>query len=433
MLGNAGIIRDNQYMQPLPGFLAGRVCIKMKNGKCRMGSKGNGADQAPEATAEKLTLLYEGIQQLNVGVSIFDAGLLLVTFNHRYLELLDLTEEVVHEGMHLATLLRHLAERGDYGDADIDELVQKAIEPLHTMTGPLIFERRSANGTILEVNTQQLQSGGYITIHTDITRRKQREEELLHSEKLAALGGLVAAIAHDLNTPIGNTLMVASTLHQQTREINKSLATGLKKSMLEAYLADANSATDMMMLNLYRAGELISSFKQVAVDQTSSERRPFRLKEFVNEILITLRPTLRTTPYTVESNIPDNIRMDSFPGPLGQVITNFINNAILHAFDGSPHGTVRIEVRQLDETHIEMKVSDDGKGIPKEHMDRIFDPFFTTKRGKGGSGIGLSIVYTSVTGVLGGSLAVESEVGRGTTFTLVLPNVAPAVAVAVDP
>jgi len=255
----------------------------------------------------------------------------------------------------------------------------------------------------------------------------QAQDELLRSEKLAALGSLVAGIAHELNTPIGNSLMVASTLGDQTKEINQAFAVGLRRADLENFLSEATEASEQLQRNLFRASELINSFKQVAVDQTSSQRREFGLAEVVAEILLTLRPMVKKTPYIIDSEVPDDVLMDNYPGPFGQVITNLIQNAIVHGFDGGPKGRVLIEARPIDDHQVMLRVSDDGKGIPESHLRRIFDPFFTTKLGQGGSGLGLNVVHTIVTGVLGGHISVDSEIGRGTTFTVIFPIVAPKV------
>jgi PAS domain S-box-containing protein len=253
------------------------------------------------------------------------------------------------------------------------------------------------------------------------------QEELVRSEKLAALGSLVAGVAHELNTPIGNSLMVASTLADQTRMLTNHYqsGSGLKRSMLEGYIADANKAGDILIRNLHRAANLVVSFKQVAVDQTSSQRRSFALAEMVSEIMLTLSPTLKKTSYKVEQKIADGLVLDSYPGPLGQVLANLVNNALLHAFEGRESGLVAIEARESTDGWIEMTVRDDGIGIQPVNLSRIFDPFFTTKLGAGGSGLGLNITHNIVTGILGGRIRVQSKIGNGTTFTLHLPVAAP--------
>ena len=255
---------------------------------------------------------------------------------------------------------------------------------------------------------------------------KQAQSDLVRSEKLAALGAMVAGIAHELNTPLGNSLMVASTLVDQTRTLQSQLASGLKRSALEAFMSDAHTAGDILVRNLHKASELVTSFKQVAVDQTSAQRRVFYLDEVIAEIILTMRPSIKKTPYEIDFMVPPDIGMDSFPGALGQVITNLINNALAHAFEGRDHGSVRIAARIMDDAHIELSVSDDGVGIPADNLHRIFDPFFTTKLGRGGSGLGLNIVYNIVARVLGGAIRVESAAGQGTRCIILIPAQAPA-------
>ncbi|HZW22128.1 PAS domain S-box protein [Noviherbaspirillum sp.] len=273
--------------------------------------------------------------------------------------------------------------------------------------------------------TEELQQANMELAHALETLNKA-QEELVRSEKLAALGSLVAGIAHELNTPLGNSLMVASTLVDQTRSLTQNYqGNALKRTMLENYLGDASKAGDILVRNLQRAANLVTGFKQVAVDQTSSQRRKFSVAEVVSEIMLTLWPTLKKTSFVVRQNIPDALLMDSYPGPLGQVITNLVNNALLHGFDGRQSGTVSIDAETGTDGWLELKVKDDGVGIPAANLNRIFDPFFTTKLGAGGSGLGLNITHNIVTGILGGRIRVQSEAGAGSTFILTLPLVAP--------
>ncbi|KRB84635.1 PAS domain S-box protein [Noviherbaspirillum sp. Root189] len=289
-------------------------------------------------------------------------------------------------------------------------------------------EIRELNATLEQrviERTEELQQANQELADTLETLNKA-QEELVRSEKLAALGSLVAGVAHELNTPIGNSLMVASTLADQTRSLNGSYREhGLKRSMLESYIADAGTAGDILVRNLQRAADLVTSFKQVAVDQTSSQRRRFSVSEVVSEIMLTLWPTLKKSAFTVQQSIADSLLMDSYPGPLGQVITNLVNNALLHGFEGRQTGNVRITAHLSGEGWMELTVHDDGVGIPSANLGRIFDPFFTTKLGAGGSGLGLNITHNIVTGVLGGRIRVQSEVGVGSTFILSLPLAAP--------
>ena len=253
------------------------------------------------------------------------------------------------------------------------------------------------------------------------------QEDLIHQEKLAALGSLVAGIAHELNTPIGNSLMVASTFEAQTGEIREHFSNGenFRRSDLLGYLENACTTTEILMRNLQRAADMVTNFKQVAVDQTSTQRRTFLLSEVVAGNILTLLPSIRRTPFEVVQRVPDELMMDSYPGPLGQVIANLVNNAIMHAFDGRSEGIVELVAEYEKSDWITLHVRDNGNGISNANRERIFDPFFTTKMGVGGSGLGLHIVHSIVSDILGGRITVSSEEGRGTCFTLSLPLEAP--------
>lgn len=219
--------------------------------------------------------------------------------------------------------------------------------------------------------------------------------------------------------------MIASTLLDHAQDLSKEFTVGLTRSGLAKYIAEVSSASDVLVRNLQKAAGLISSFKQVAVDQTSSQRRKFCLDDVVAEIVLTLSPRINKTNYTIYTNIPRELELDSYPGPLGQVLTNFINNALIHAFEGRPNGQVSISAKVISDQTILLNVYDNGVGIPPENIRRIFDPFFTTKLGAGGSGLGLNIAHNIVTALLGGRVQVQSTLGLGTTFSLTLPKEAP--------
>ncbi|MBI1771637.1 MAG: HAMP domain-containing histidine kinase, partial [Burkholderiales bacterium] len=219
----------------------------------------------------------------------------------------------------------------------------------------------------------------------------------------------------------GTSVTVASTLAQHTDNVLAEFEKGLRRSVLEEYLRNAKTGADLLLRNLSKASELVISFKQVAVDRASANRRVFALDEMLSELILTMGPAIRKTRHDVVHNVPAKLMMDSYPGPLGQVVTNLINNAFIHAFEGDYRGTVSITARIFDESFVEVTVRDNGKGIPDGNLGRIFDPFFTTRLGLGGSGLGLNIVYNLVTGILGGNIMVESEVGKGTCFKISLP------------
>lgn len=250
------------------------------------------------------------------------------------------------------------------------------------------------------------------------------QDDLIRSEKLAGLGALVAGVAHELNTPIGNAVMVASSLQLQEQELRKAMQQGLKRSAFDAFLTELHESTDIISRNLRRAAELISSFKQVAVDQSSYQRRRFDLADVLHELRLTLTPTLRKAQVELLEDASPGLQMDSYPGPLTQVLMNIVNNAVMHAFDGSEQPSIHIQARRADDQQIRLDIRDNGCGIPAANLPRIFDPFFTTRLGQGGSGLGLHIVYTLVRDLLHGHIDVHSD-SHGTCFTLLLPETAP--------
>lgn len=252
------------------------------------------------------------------------------------------------------------------------------------------------------------------------------QEVLIQSEKLSSLGSVVAAVAHELNTPIGNSRTVATSLLEFTRQLEARFATGLARSDLMTYLEKARQCSELIDRNLERAGDLIYAFKEVAVDRASSQRRKFDLKTVIDEVLDTFLPTLKHSPYRFEIELPDGVACDSYPGPLGQVLINMVNNAVVHGFGGREHGVVRVQAETLPGDWIRLTISDDGAGIAPQDLPRIFDPFFTTRLGQGGSGLGLNIVHNIVTGLMGGRIGVESRVGEGCRFVVEFPRQAPA-------
>ncbi len=253
-------------------------------------------------------------------------------------------------------------------------------------------------------------------------------EQLVQREKLASLGSLVAGIAHELNTPIGNALTVSTALNDIHRQFAGEVASGqLKRSALDRFVTENHEATALIERNLQRAATLISHFKQVAVDQASVRRRRFDLAAMVVDVLSTLSPRLKRSPHRVEVDIPPGLVLESYPGPLEQVLTNLIENSLIHAFDPGRMGTIRLSATAAD-GRIRLRFEDDGRGIAADVRHRVFDPFFTTRLGQGGSGLGLYLVYNLVHGHLGGSIRLLDGAGPGACFIVELPAVAPAAA-----
>ena len=252
------------------------------------------------------------------------------------------------------------------------------------------------------------------------------QEELLRRDKLAALGTLVAGIAHELNTPIGNSLVVCSTMAERTRQLRDSVASGLRRSTLETYLGQAAEADAIVLRNLQRAANLVSSFKEIAVDRASSQRRCFALDQFIADLMLTLAAPLRDSGFTLRLDIAPRLLMDSYPGALSQALAYLFENCVRHGFEGRSHGRIAIRAAAADDGEIALSIADNGVGIAAADLRHIYDPFFTTKLGSGGSGLGLHITHNLVSNVLGGRIDVASDAASGTTFTLYLPATAPA-------
>ena len=238
----------------------------------------------------------------------------------------------------------------------------------------------------------------------------------------------MAAAATEIYTPVGVGVTGASTLAEETARLKSLFQTGaMKRSDLEAYVGTAATISRLLLGNMERAATLIQSFKDVAVDQTSEERRTFRLKAYIDEVLSNLGPMLRRAEHRISVDCDDELEVDTYPGALSQILTNFVMNALLHAFSDDMRGEMLIVVRGVyadgrETDQVELRFSDNGRGIAQENLSKIFDPFFTTMRGRGGSGLGLNIIHSLVTGPLQGQIAVESQVGVGTTFIVRFPR-----------
>jgi PAS domain S-box-containing protein len=277
----------------------------------------------------------------------------------------------------------------------------------------------------VQQRTEQLQAAN-ADLSQALRTLEQARDSLVQSEKLASLGALVAGVAHELNTPIGNGLMVASTLNERMRAFAQTIKQPMQRSTLEQFITDGQQASDLLLRNLDRAASLVSSFKQVAVDQTSEKRRQFELSALVDEVVLTISPTTHRAQCDIHTDIAPDLLLDSFPGPLIQVLTNLIDNAVKHGFAPGQSGTLTILGRPAGTGHVTLTVKDNGRGVAPEHVKHVFDPFFTTRLGQGGSGLGLHIVHNIVTSMLGGQIDIHTEVGVGTVFTLTLPVTAPA-------
>ncbi len=251
------------------------------------------------------------------------------------------------------------------------------------------------------------------------------QQNLIDAERLAALGGLVAGVAHEVNNPIGISLTVASSFARRAEMFEQELRTEpLRRSKLDEFVKSSRDAAGQLVANLHRAGELIQSFKQVAVDRSHAERRQFNLSEATDQIVASLKPVLKKAAITLSVDVPEGLFIDGYPGSYGQILTNLFLNAANHAFADGRSGAITISARARGSDDVEIIFADNGAGMTPDVQRQAFDPFFTTRRNEGGTGLGLHIVYNLVTQQLGGRMMLESRLGQGTTFRIIMPKVA---------
>nr|WP_314901010.1 HAMP domain-containing sensor histidine kinase [uncultured Deefgea sp.] len=241
----------------------------------------------------------------------------------------------------------------------------------------------------------------------------------------SSLGRLVAGIAHEINTPIGIGVTASSTLHSELKQIAAEIDSGkLGKNRLLSFVNTAIENVLVTERNLQRAAELVKSFKEIAVDQNSDIRRRINVSDYLNEILLNLSPSVKHTPYRWIAQCNPSIEADTYPGSISQIIANFINNSLLHGFEGKSNGLMKIELTQGAAGKLILDYRDDGNGMDENTQKHIFDPFFTTKMGRGGSGLGMNIVYNLITQQLKGSIEIHSQPNQGVHFHCVFPVLA---------
>ncbi|MBR0694334.1 ATP-binding protein [Bradyrhizobium lablabi] len=297
--------------------------------------------------------------------------------------------------------------------------------------------QRGPNGNIVGVNvaaeeiTERKRSEREIraardAAETALHHLQETQASLIEAEKLAALGRLVAGVAHEINSPIGTSLTVASVLERKCADFAAEAARGkLKQSSLKNFIEVVESASSLLVGNLNRAAELVQSFKQVAVDRSYLDRREFDLTELTEQVLLSLRPALPKNKLTLEVDGAPDLAMNSYPGPYGQVLTNLFLNSVTHAFPDGKGGAIAIRLRASGADHVDILFADDGCGMSRDVRRQAFDPFFTTRRDNGRIGLGLHIVHNIVTNRLGGELHLDSAPAEGTSVRMTLPRVAP--------
>lgn len=253
----------------------------------------------------------------------------------------------------------------------------------------------------------------------------QMRDQLVEAEKMTALGNLVGGVAHEINTPLGVCVMASTSLQNRLRKVHRQMEEGgLDAETVGKFLADGEEGLKLLVSNLDRAANLVRSFKQVAIDQTSEVRRQINLAEYLGELLLSLRPKLKVGGHRAEVDAPPDIVMETYPGAISQVVANLVINSVQHGFRDRREGKIRIGIqREGDMVHIVYR--DDGRGMPPEVLEHIYDPFFTTVRDQGGTGLGMHVVFNLVTQRLGGQIRAESREGEGVSLTILIPVHAP--------
>jgi PAS domain S-box-containing protein len=287
--------------------------------------------------------------------------------------------------------------------------------------------RKEAQARIVELNATLENRVAERTAQLESAQQTLRrsQADLSRSEARATLGTLAASVSHELATPMGNSMMAASTLADEARDFDRLIASGqLRRSDLTQFVAQVAEGNTLLVRNLERAAELLKNFRQVAADQASEQRRAFDLRQAIQEVVDTLAPSLRSKPHQVVLDVASDIAMDSYPGPLGQVVINLINNAYLHAFDDRSPGRFSIAAH-ADGEWVNLTFQDNGKGISADTLKHMLEPFFSTKIGRGGTGLGMSIVENLVTKTLGGHVSVQSTPDVGTVVAIRIPRRAP--------
>ena len=304
--------------------------------------------------------------------------------------------------------------------------IRTQLKDLHHLTKELEFQKQALkehNITLEEkvkARTLKLESAlqDLTLLNSEL---KNSQKQLVQSEKMASLGELVAGVAHEINTPIGIGVTASSYLHEITEDAGKLFTKNqLKKSQLEHYFDDSLEGSRLILNNLNRVAGLVNSFKLVAADQTSDEKREFELTAYIEDVLSSLSPQIKKSSVTVQFVANKKFIINRYPGVFAQILTNFLMNALSHAFEKGMEGEIDIKLEKK-ENNLLLTFSDNGKGIPENKLSKIFNPFFTTKRGQGGTGLGLHIVYNIVYQNLRGKVNCDSEIGQGTSFYVLIP------------
>jgi signal transduction histidine kinase len=289
-------------------------------------------------------------------------------------------------------------------------------------TGVGTQEYRLNDGRVIHIRERRTADGCVVGLYSDVTEHMETQATIMRQEKMAALGGLVAGVAHEINTPVGIGLTAASHLEEKVNDFKRLYTSGqVKRADMDSFIATAAEVSTALLTNLRRAADLVRSFKQVAVDQSSEQRRVFGMREYLDEILLSLQPQFKRTKHVIAVECPDDLILNSYPGALSQILTNLLLNSLIHGFEFKPEGRIDISASVVN-GEMALYYRDNGKGMSEEEASRIFEPFFTTKRGNGGSGLGMHVVYNLVTQTLNGDIECVTAPDQGVLFVIRLPQ-----------
>ena len=419
-----------------------------------------------EQTRAWQTRILQALDHLQSGLVMYGPDDVLVFCNRRFREIYPEIADILVPGTHYSEIARTFYRREFHRRTELSEeeyvsaRVTQHLNPDECddeyLMGPdnwiLASDRKTSDGGVigfrLDISERKRAEKRLAETETRVTAEleqkvKERTQDLLlanqnleqalselrgaqrqlvQSEKLASLGFLVAGVAHEINTPIGNALLVGTSLREEIEHFSEHSSQRVTRSLLDKHVDFVTKGSDVLVSNLKRAGKLVQGFKQLAVDRATEQQRVFVLLEVIDEVLLAMGPTLRRSPYKLDIQVPADLKMKSYPGPLTQIIVNFINNALVHAFEGRTEGHMVLDASINQENQIEIVFSDDGCGMPEHVVKHVFDPFFTTKLGQGGNGLGMHIAYNIVTQLLGGTISVDTEIGRGTSWRLIFPS-----------
>lgn len=379
----------------------------------------------------------KSLQDLIVNSTLITLVVLLVSLSVCFILTLRLQKTITNPIENLVQLVTDIAQRKDYSkraestnvkelailSSSFNSMLERIQEHMQAQTEAETEHKRLAQNLEEKVNqrTQALKEANQELIQT-LEKLHQFQRQMVQNEKMASLGDMVAGVAHEVNTPIGLGVTASTMMLDRLKDLKQAFdEKTLKASMLSKFMVEGEENLNIIYRNLNRAAELISSFKQVAVDQSSEQDRAFSFKQLMDEILLSMRPRLKNLHHIIEIDCDPELYIETKAGPINQIMINLIMNSIIHGFEDKEKGLILIQANLIDNNKINITYRDDGKGIPEHMRKRIFDPFVTTKRGQGGSGLGMHLVFNLVTQALNGSISLTSDEGKGVEFHIVFP------------